>query len=159
MSRQASTVAIGLLIVAVLVAIVTVPALRPSPAAPAGYTPQVRTFTVTAVPLLVHEMQGVLPYLKKDFGKGGLLQDKEVFGFIPGTIIVYQGDTVRLNLINPTDDDHIIAFAGLAGSVTLKASSRTTVSFVAKQAGLYTVQCVTEEHMPFMYGQIVVLRP
>lgn len=157
MTRPMRVVTISSLVIAMLLAVVAIPALRPSPAAPAGYTPQTRTFTVTTVPLLVHELQGVEPYLKKDFAKGGLLQDKEVFAFVPGTLVVYQGDTVRLNLINPADDDHIIAIPGLAGSVTLKGLSKTTVTFPARQAGLYAIQCLTEEHLPFMHGQIVVL--
>jgi len=109
------------------------------------------------VPFMVHEMQGTLPFLKKDFAAGGVLYNKEVYGMYPSTLVVYQGDTVRLDFINPEDDEHIIAFAGLAGSVTVKGLSRASLSFVARMPGTYTFACVLPEHAPFMWGEIVVL--
>src|SRR5437879_4371961 len=58
---------------------------------PVTYRPQTRSLVVTAVPMLVHEQAGFFDYLKGDFGKGGLLQDKEVWAFSPNTLTVYQG--------------------------------------------------------------------
>src|SRR5213596_1332356 len=50
------------------------------------YTPTARAITITTVPLLVKEEQTVLPFLKEDFAKGGMLEGKEVYGFSPSTI-------------------------------------------------------------------------
>ena len=54
-----------------------------APARERGYVPRVRALTVTTVPLLVREQQGVFPFLKQDFAKGGLLEGKEVYAFSP----------------------------------------------------------------------------
>ena len=80
-----------------------------SPKAPASmhtYVPRVREITVTTVPLLVREQQSVFPFLAKDFGKGGVLEGKEVYAFSPSTVAVVEGDTIHFTLINPEDDDH-----------------------------------------------------
>ncbi|MGH9886582.1 MAG: hypothetical protein ACREBE_13690, partial [bacterium] len=45
--------------------------------ADAHYSPRVRAVTITTVPLLVKEQQSVLPFLEKDFAKGGVLEGKE----------------------------------------------------------------------------------
>ena len=54
------------------------------------YSPQIRTITITTVPLLVKEQQGVLPFLKEDFAKGGVLDGKEVYAFSPSTVTVVE---------------------------------------------------------------------
>ncbi len=41
---------------------------------------------MTAVPLLVQEQAGFFDYLNKDFGRNGLLRDKEVWAFSPNTL-------------------------------------------------------------------------
>lgn len=130
---------------------------QPAGSRAASYTPQTRNFTVTAVPLLVHEMQGTLGYLQKDFAKGGLLYGKEVYGFYPSTLVVYQGDTVNVTLVNPEDDPHTFTIAELGVNVDMKAQSSTNTSFVANQVGTFTFMCAEAEHAPFMWGQLVVL--
>ena len=60
------------------------------------YRPQVRDFTITTVPLLVHEQTGTFDYLKQDFSRQGILAGKEVWGFSPNSFTVYAGDTVRV---------------------------------------------------------------
>jgi plastocyanin len=127
--------------------------------APAGpvYTPQVRSFTVTMVPLQVHEMQAIEPFLKKAFAPGGVLYGKEVYAMSPSTIVVYQGDTVRLTIVNPEDDAHTISFPDQGVTVTVKGESTATTTFVAKAPGAHTYLCTIPEHFPFMWGQIVVL--
>jgi plastocyanin len=37
----------------------------------------------------------VLPFLKGDFAKGGVLEGKEVYAFSPSTITVIVGDTIH----------------------------------------------------------------
>ncbi len=126
-------------------------------AAHTAYKPQTRTFTITAVPMVVHEMQDSEDYLKADFAKGGLLDGKEVYGFYPSDLVVYQGDTVNLTLVNPADDPHTFTIAPLNINVEMKGQSAAHTSFVASQPGTYEFICDEPEHAPYMWGQLVVL--
>jgi plastocyanin len=119
------------------------------------YTPTVRAITVTTVPLLVKEEQSVLPFLEKDFGKGGVLEGKEVYAFSPSTITVVEGDTIHFTLINPEDDVHSFVLPDLA--VPLPAQRTTTATYVAKRAGIFRFVCAVQAHLPMMWGQLVVL--
>ena len=76
------------------------------PATATAYQPQTREMYVSMVPVLVHEMSSFLPYLSEDFGKGGLLEGKEVYAFMPSTLIAYAGDSLNLHIYNPADDPH-----------------------------------------------------
>ena len=88
-------------------ALVLVAGCAPTPrAAQASYTPRARYVTVTTVALMVKEDAAVLPFLKQDFAKGGVLEGKEVYGFEPSTITVVAGDTIHFHFVNPEDDEH-----------------------------------------------------
>jgi plastocyanin len=146
---------IGILAIVALGALV-VP--RHGAAAPAGYTPQTRSFTVTTVPLVVHEMQSTMPFLKKAFARGGVLgPKKEVYGFVPSTLVVYQGDRVNVTVVNPEDDGHDFTIRDLDVSVDVKGLSSAKTSFVARKAGVFPYICSVDEHNPYMWGQLVVL--
>lgn len=121
------------------------------------YRPQVRDFTVTTVPLLVHEQAGTFDYLKQDFGKNGVLADKEVWGFSPSSLTVYAGDTVRITLVNPSGDDHTFTLPTVGFNLDVKALSVAHGSFVAPKVGPYQFICTFAEHAPYMNGQLVVL--
>jgi uncharacterized cupredoxin-like copper-binding protein len=120
-----------------------------------AYRPRSRDITVTTVPLLVKEQQGVLPFLKEDFAKGGVLDGKEVYAFSPSTIVVVEGDTIRFNLINPEDDEHTFVLPDLA--VPLPPQKSVQAVYIAKTAGLYPIICSIPKHMPMMSGQLIVL--
>jgi len=122
---------------------------------PAGYTPQVRDVTLTTVPLLTKELTKIYPFLRRDFAPGGVLQGKEVYAFVPSTLTVVEGDTLHFTFVNPEDDAHMFVLQGLA--VPLPGQSVTHASYVASQAGVFTFACVMPAHIPFMYGQLVVL--
>lgn len=126
-----------------------------NPASSNGYVPRVREITVTTVPLLVKEQQSVFPFLAKDFGKGGVLEGKEVYAFSPSTIAVVEGDTIQFTLINPEDDDHSFVLPDLA--VPLPPQKTTRVTYVARHAGIYPIVCAVQKHLPMMSGQLVVL--
>jgi plastocyanin len=129
-----------------------------SPKPPASmhtYVPRVREITVTTVPLLVREQQSVFPFLAKDFGKGGVLEGKEVYAFSPSTVAVVEGDTIHFTLINPEDDDHSFMLPDLV--VPLPPQQTTRVSYVAKHAGIYPILCTIPKHLPMMSGQLIVL--
>lgn len=120
-----------------------------------AYQPRTRSVTVTTVPLLVKEEQGVLPFLKEDFARGGVLEGKEVYAFSPSSITVVEGDTVRFTLINPEDDDHSFVLPDFA--VALPPQKTIEARYVAKHAGIFTILCAVPSHLPMMSGQLVVL--
>jgi plastocyanin len=123
----------------------------------ARYTPVTREIAVTTVPLLVKEQQSVLPFLKEDFAKGGVLEGKEVYAFSPSTITVFEGDTIHFTFINPEDDVHSFVLPDLA--VSLPGQKTTTATYVAKRAGIYPFVCSIPAHLPMMAGQLIVLAP
>jgi plastocyanin len=120
-----------------------------------AYLPHVREITVTTVPLLVKEQQGLFPFLAKDFGKGGVLEGKEVYAFSPSTIAVVEGDTIHFTFINPEDDDHSFVLPDLA--VPLPPQTMTRATYVAKRPGIYPFLCAIQKHLPMMSGQLIVL--
>jgi len=119
------------------------------------YTPTTRSITITTVPMLVKEQQSVLPFLKEDFAKGGVLEGKEVYGFSPSTVTVSEGDTIHFTFINPEDDVHSFVLPDLA--VSLPGQKTTTATYVAKRAGVFPFVCAIQAHLPMMWGQLVVL--
>lgn len=148
-----------------LVALITlVAALLPAGCAPSrdagsrpAYRPRLRALTVTTVPLLVKEQTSVLPFLKDELAKGGVLEGKEVYAFSPSTLTVVEGDTIRLTLINAQDDAHSFVLPDLA--IPLPPGKVTTATWVAARAGIYEFRCAVQSHLPMMYGQLVVLAP
>lgn len=119
------------------------------------YTPVARTITITTVPLLVKEQQNLLPFLKNDFAKGGVLDNKEVYAFSPSIVTVIEGDTIHFVFINPEDDVHSFVLPDL--SVALPPQKTTTATYVANRSGIFTFTCSIPSHLPMMWGQLVVL--
>lgn len=122
------------------------------------YRPRLRHLTITMVPLLTREQTTTYPFLKDDFGPGGVLEGKEVYAFSPSTLAAYRGDTLVLDLVNPEDDRHTFA---LDGHPLIDISGETVVTdtVVARKAGIYRFVCDIPAHSPYMYGQLVVLSP
>jgi hypothetical protein len=58
-----------------------------------------RELVITTIPLLTKELATTFPFLKGDFVKDGILDGKEVYEFMPSTITVAEGDTIRLTFI------------------------------------------------------------
>jgi len=141
-----------------LTIVLTAACAREAPrAARAPYRPHVREITVTTVPLLVKEAVTVYPFLKPAFAKGGVLDGKEVYGFVPGTITAVAGDTLHLTFVNPEDDAHSFVLPDFA--VSLPGGKTTTATYVAKAAGIFPFTCAVASHLPMMSGQLVVLSP
>jgi plastocyanin len=115
-----------------------------------------RDIVITTVPLLTKELAATYPFLRQDFAKGGVLDGKEVYEFMPSTITVTVGDTLRLTFINPEDDAHSFVMQDLA--VALPGQSVTHATFVARDAGIFDFVCAIAAHLPMMRGQLVVLR-
>jgi uncharacterized cupredoxin-like copper-binding protein len=125
------------------------------PAEKPKYQPRTRELTVTAVPILTKELQTTYPFLVRDFGRGGVLEGKEVYAFLPNSLTVVQGDTIHFTLINPEDDEHNFVLPGLA--VTLRPQSTVIADYIARNAGVFEYVCNIPAHSPMMYGQLVVL--
>ena len=125
--------------------------------ADAAYHPQVREVTLTTVPLLVHEQEKQFPFLAADFAKGGVLEGREAYAFVPGTITVIAGDTLHLTVINPEDDAHNLVLPGL--SLALPGQQSTHATYVARTPGIFAFTCNIPAHLPMMWGQLVVLSP
>jgi plastocyanin len=119
-------------------------------------SPHAREIVITTVPLLTKELAATYPFLKKDFATGGVLAGKEVYEFMPSTITVVEGDTLRLTFINPEDDAHSFVMKDLA--VTIPGQSETHATYIAAHAGIYDFVCAIPAHLPMMRGQLVVLR-
>ena len=128
---------------------------RDSRASRSAYVPRTRSVTMTTVPLMVKEMQGVLPFLRDAFAKGGTLDGKEVYGFSPSMIVAGAGDTLRFTFVNPEDDAHAFVLPDFA--VSLPGKSITRATYIAKHVGIFTFTCAIQSHLPMMSGQLVVL--
>ena len=138
------------------VALVGSVACASAPVAPAvHYAPQVRELTLTAVPLLTKELTRTYGFLREDFAPGGVLEGREVYAFIPSSLVVVEGDTIQFTLVNPEDDAHDLVLPGL--SVPIPGQSITHATYIASRPGLYTFVCSVPGHLPSMYGQLLVL--
>jgi plastocyanin len=115
-----------------------------------------RDIVITTVPLLSKELAKTYPFLTSDFAKGGVLEGKEVYAFMPSTVTVAEGDTLDLTFINPEDDPHSFVLTDL--SVSIPGQSVTHASYVARHAGIFDFICDIPTHLPMMRGQLVVLR-
>ncbi len=121
----------------------------------APYVPRVRDITLTMVPLLTKEMRRIYPFLERDFAPGGVLEGREVYAFVPSTVTVVEGDSVRFHFVNPEDDAHTFALEELA--VAIPGQSVTNATWVARHAGIFRFTCNIASHQPSMWGQIVVV--
>jgi plastocyanin len=122
---------------------------------PPVYAPRERQFVITAVPLLTKETLAIYPFLREDFARGGVLEGKEVYAFVPSTLTAVEGDTIHFTFVNPEDDAHNFVLSGL--SVELPGQSVTRADWRADRAGIFTFACTVPAHTPEMYGQLVVL--
>jgi hypothetical protein len=123
----------------------------------AHYERRAREITITTVPLLVKEQERVFPFLRQAFARGGVLENHEVYAFVPSTIVAVEGDTLRLVVINPEDDAHTLVLPGLALAIPGERTTRAT--YVAPRAGIYPLRCDLPAHAPMMSGQLVVPAP
>ncbi len=82
----------------------------------------------------------------------------EIYGFVPSTIVVNQGDHVVLhirNLEGGGDDGHTLTIPGYRINQSIAPLATVTVSFTADKAGVFPFHC--EFHKPWMTGELVVL--
>lgn len=73
----------------------------------------------------------------------------------PGTVVVYQGDDVELQIWGVNGADHPSRIEGYDKAFNVKRGQLTTVSFKADKAGVFRILC--DVHSPSMTGTLVVL--
>jgi len=73
----------------------------------------------------------------------------------PGTIVVYQGDEVELQIWGVNGADHPGRIEGYDKTFNVRRGQLTTISFTASRAGVFRILC--DVHNPSMTGTLVVL--
>jgi len=75
--------------------------------------------------------------------------------WLPGNLIVYQGDEVELTLINKLDVPHGFKIDVFGIESVIAAKSKSTVTFTAKTVGVHPYTC--QLHPLHIGGQIYVI--
>jgi plastocyanin len=119
-----------------------------------SYAAQTRNFTLVTVPTLTNEQAKQITSYAPVVQKFG-----EVYTFFPDVLVVYQGDTVNLTIRNlQPDDPHTFTIdAPYNVNVNLDPQSEQKVSFKATDVGTFEFYCAITNHLPYMYGELVVL--
>lgn len=73
----------------------------------------------------------------------------------PGTVVVYQGDEVELQIFGVNGASHPGRIEGYEKTFAVKRGELTTLSFTADKAGVFRIIC--DIHGPSMTGTLVVL--
>jgi nitrosocyanin len=76
--------------------------------------------------------------------------------WLPSNVIVHEGDTVELTLINKLDEPHGFQIATFGIEEVVQPKAQTSVRFTATKAGLHSFIC--HIHPPHIGGQILVLK-
>ncbi len=79
----------------------------------------------------------------------------ETYTWAPDQIIVFEGDTVNLEIIGINGARHDSTIEGHVSSFVVERGKLTSLSFVAGAPGVYKIICST--HPPAMTGELVVL--
>lgn len=133
------------------------PAMSMTVVTPTASSGQGRHLVIAMVPVLTHEFQTFLPYLKNAFAKGGLLDGKELFCFLPAHVAAYAGEVITFDIYNPADDPHTMTFLSLQKTVDVPGHAKATLTLPPLRAGIYDFACLEAEHEPFMWGQLTIL--
>ena len=79
----------------------------------------------------------------------------ETYAWLPGSITVYQGDEVTLQVVGINGAEHAVSIEGYNLKYVVKRGEITTVSFKASKAGIFEIIC--HHHRPSMTAQLIVL--
>lgn len=124
------------------------------------YVPQTRTIQMVTVQTLIGEFANI-PGLKAEendaLKPGGPTGGREVYSWDPSTLIVYQGDTVVLEIHNAQHDLHIFDLPAFNIAQPIKPDGVATVSFKASKLGTFRFDCGVAAHQPWMQGWLTVL--
>ena len=92
-------------------------------------------------------------YIKKAPADGKW--ETSTYRWEPGTIVVYQGDEVDLQIWGVNGADHPSKIEGYDKAFNVKRGQLTTLGFKADKAGVFRILC--DVHSPSMTGTLVVL--
>jgi plastocyanin len=79
----------------------------------------------------------------------------DAYQFVPGTIVVMEGDTVLLRFFGVNGDEHPTTIDGYDQEFAVRRGELTEVQFVADKVGTFTITC--HAHPPTMVAHLVVL--
>ncbi len=79
----------------------------------------------------------------------------QTYRWEPGTIVVYEGDTVTLKIFGVNGDKHPTVIEDYGVTFEVTRGRLTTVEFKADKTGIFRFVC--QAHLPSMTGEIVVL--
>jgi len=76
--------------------------------------------------------------------------------WLPSSLIVHEGTTVELTLINKLEEPHGFKIAEFGVETVVQPKATTSVTFTASKAGLHDFVC--HMHPPHVGGQILVVK-
>ena len=76
--------------------------------------------------------------------------------WLPSNLIVHEGATVELTLINKLEEPHGFKIAAFDVETVVQPKATTSVTFTASKAGLHDFVC--HMHPPHIGGQILVVK-
>ncbi len=79
----------------------------------------------------------------------------ETYTWAPDQIVVYEGDTVELEIVGINGARHDAEIEGIVNSFVVERGKLTSLSFIADEPGVFRLICHT--HQPAMTGELVVL--
>ena len=79
----------------------------------------------------------------------------ETYRWMPGTVVVTEGDQVTLEILGVNGSSHTATIEGYDLDFSIKRGEVTTVEFTANESGIFPIVCKT--HQPAMTGTLVVL--
>ena len=80
----------------------------------------------------------------------------ETYRFVPGTVVVNEGDSVTLEIVGINGKEHPVTVEGYGLSTVLKRGEVQRLNFVADQPGIFKIEC--DIHKPSMEATLVVLK-
>ena len=76
--------------------------------------------------------------------------------WLPSSLMVHEGDTVELTLINKLDGPHGFQLAAFGIEEVAQPKAQSTVRFTATKTGVHPFVC--QMHPPHIGGQVLVLK-
>jgi nitrosocyanin len=76
--------------------------------------------------------------------------------WLPSNLMVHEGDTVELTLINKLDEPHGFQLAVFGIEEVVPPKAQSTVRFTAAKTGVYPFVC--QMHPPHIGGQALILK-
>ena len=80
----------------------------------------------------------------------------ETYRFVPGTVVVNEGDNVTLEIVGINGKEHPITIEGYGLSTVLKRGEVQRLTFLADKPGIFRIMC--DIHKPSMEATLVVLK-